>query len=813
MTTTIPSRRMAAALLLFALLAALVAVLTALMAWRSSQKNVKEHFTKDAEEKKEGFTDCKMLNIGGQEIMECGADRNIPGKLFFHDITKNKIPNMEDNNSDPYYFEKIVAAPNDSHMRLTINDEADESFQIWGNSCAAGDCAGSGLKQHHFRADGGTAHAGAVVVGDANTSVQQPPNGGLSDSIEDRSWNFNFGLHALNKVINQWTHFPWKDGRNYIAGDTNIDGKVVLRKGNGNWNYLQVQGNHGDNLFVGSDETNRGIYAQGNRPLSLYNEGNRGLTVTPNGTVDMTVNSFAVANGLMAPGSLTIGDINKSFGGESGWRAGGNAAGLLLETQDNTEIAVHDAGSRVASMIHYQGGGANAMTLGRNMGWGPTRVKVASELCIGNTCINEAELKQMVAQKGELIQLRNRLNQNDADDLATRTSLDMNYLGDAEVRKALDNNTASDKSSRAFLQAQLDENKRNDDNIRTSFSTQLSSTNTSLTNQMNSYNASFNSKLSDYNTALNNQVNSLSSSFNTQMNSMSQAQQAQQGQAQQTLVQAQQAQAQAQQAQVQAQQQAQAAVLAQVNAENQARQARTQADALVAEQARRTAEVATRVALEASVKAEEDRRRADEQAKAAAAQAAAEDSQRDCNGARQVYLQRNQDVAKANMDPWWHYVNYGRNEGRKWPGKECTEENSCARAKELYLKEHPGLKAINLDPWEHFTRWGRYEGLKWPGKECTEDECARASDLYLQQNSDVRKANQHPWWHYVQFGRNEGRKWPGKLCEPLPENDCARAKQLYLEQNKDVANAKMEPWWHYSVWGRKEGRKWPGKDC
>jgi hypothetical protein len=415
---------MAATMLLFALLAALIAVLAALMAWRSSQKNVKEHFTKEeemhdsmvaeAEEKKEGFTDCKMLNIGGQEIMECGADRNIPGKLFFHDSTKSKIPNMEDNNSDPYYFEKVITAPNDSHMRLTINDDADESFQIWGNSCAAGDCAGSGLKQHHFRADGGTAHAGAVVVGDANTSVQQPPNGGLSDSIQDRSWNFNFGLHALNKVINQWTHFPWKDGKNYIAGDTNIDGKVVLRKG-----YLQVQGNTGDILVFGGDEKDRGIWAGGNRPLSLYNEGNMGLTIKTDGHVDMT------------------------------------------------------------------------------------SVNVAKELCIGNTCVDENGLRKMMA---DIVELRNRLNKNDAGDSVTRRSLDLNYLGDAELKRQLDENTTNDNTREVRMQGQVNDTR-----------TSLSDARVALENKMTDYNTSFNSKLTDVNTSFNSQLTNVNTSFNTQL--------------------------------------------------------------------------------------------------------------------------------------------------------------------------------------------------------------------------------------------------------------------------------------------------------
>jgi hypothetical protein len=81
-------------------------------------------------------------------------------------------------------------------------------------------------------------------------------------------------------------------------------------------------------------------------------------------------NGIAVKSGFMASGSLTIGGITTSYGGGQNWNA--NTAGLLLETLDNTEIAVHDSGTRVASMMYYQGAGVNRFTIGRNMGWGET---------------------------------------------------------------------------------------------------------------------------------------------------------------------------------------------------------------------------------------------------------------------------------------------------------------------------------------------------------------------------------------------------------------------------------------------------------
>jgi hypothetical protein len=79
-------------------------------------------------------------------------------------------------------------------------------------------------------------------------------------------------------------------------------------------------------------------------------------------------NPFAVVNNYMQKGSLTIGDPLLNYGGGSNWSS--NTAGLLLECENNTEIAVHDAGQRVSSLMYYQGGvSSNKITIGRDMGW------------------------------------------------------------------------------------------------------------------------------------------------------------------------------------------------------------------------------------------------------------------------------------------------------------------------------------------------------------------------------------------------------------------------------------------------------------
>ncbi|PTL80169.1 tail fiber domain-containing protein [Vitiosangium sp. GDMCC 1.1324] len=100
-----------------------------------------------------------------------------------------------------------------------------------------------------------------------------------------------------------------------------------------------------------------------NGPLTV----NSGATVTGSLAVGP---GYVMKNGNLALGALSIGSVTASFGGGSGWN--NNMAGLVLETLKNTEIAVHDSGNRVASLMFYEGDADNRITIGRDMGagWG-----------------------------------------------------------------------------------------------------------------------------------------------------------------------------------------------------------------------------------------------------------------------------------------------------------------------------------------------------------------------------------------------------------------------------------------------------------
>ena len=112
--------------------------------------------------------------------------------------------------------------------------------------------------------------------------------------------------------------------------------------------------------------------------IALMPSGNVGVgTTTPCAKLQITGNvsitsaegqNYACKNNFMAAGSLTIGGIDRNYGGgTTKWN--NSTAGLLLETLENTEIAVHDDSIRLASFMYYEGAN-NSFTIGRDMGWG-----------------------------------------------------------------------------------------------------------------------------------------------------------------------------------------------------------------------------------------------------------------------------------------------------------------------------------------------------------------------------------------------------------------------------------------------------------
>lgn len=96
-----------------------------------------------------------VLTIDTDKTTRVHGDLDVQNKIHF---------GKNDGSSDPYTLEKVRNGLNNSSLRLTINDDRDEAFEIWGDSCLTGNCSGSGAVRHKFGATGDALHEGNVSV-------------------------------------------------------------------------------------------------------------------------------------------------------------------------------------------------------------------------------------------------------------------------------------------------------------------------------------------------------------------------------------------------------------------------------------------------------------------------------------------------------------------------------------------------------------------------------------------------------------------------------------------------------------------------
>ncbi|MBC7752125.1 MAG: glycosyltransferase [Candidatus Saccharibacteria bacterium] len=100
------------------------------------------------------------------------------------------------------------------------------------------------------------------------------------------------------------------------------------------------------------------------------------------------------------------------------------------------------------------------------------------------------------------------------------------------------------------------------------------------------------------------------------------------------------------------------------------------------------------------------------------------------------YLEQNPDVAESGIDPYTHYINYGKKEGRH-PRFD----------KHWYLNQYTDVVDNGIDAHEHYIHYGKFEG-RHP---------AFDGDWYLDQYPDVAASGSNPLDHYLRYGKAEGR--------------------------------------------------------
>ena len=95
----------------------------------------------------------------------------------------------------------------------------------------------------------------------------------------------------------------------------------------------------------------------------------------------------------MQRGALELGSTSRNYKYTSGWSST-MQAGILANTAENWEFAVHDAGDSVNSIFCYEGTGANTagtIVIGREMGWGRNQLTIEGPILATNNGTGTAD--------------------------------------------------------------------------------------------------------------------------------------------------------------------------------------------------------------------------------------------------------------------------------------------------------------------------------------------------------------------------------------------------------------------------------------
>lgn len=116
----------------------------------------------------------------------------------------------------------------------------------------------------------------------------------------------------------------------------------------------------------------------------------------------------------------------------------------------------------------------------------------------------------------------------------------------------------------------------------------------------------------------------------------------------------------------------------------------------------------------------------------------------------QAYLDENPDIAESGVNPFYHFLCYGRSEGRRTQlsSAHIRQLVSSAFDPKFYLSAYPALRDHD-DPIQDFLESG------W--KERRDPNPSFSTDFYLSVHGDVRESGINPFYHYLKYGHAEGR--------------------------------------------------------
>jgi len=150
------------------------------------------------------------------------------------------------------------------------------------------------------------------------------------------------------------------------------------------------------------------------------------------------------------------------------------------------------------------------------------------------------------------------------------------------------------------------------------------------------------------------------------------------------------------------------------------------------------------------------------------------------------YLTAYADVAASEIDPWQHYIRFGRNEGRAANAAELRFAELESFDAAYYLQSNPDVAAAAVSPYEHYFRFGKAEGRRAARPpEVTQSAEAREAAaagypkfdgaFYFEAFPDIAASGMTALDHYLKYGRYEGRvthaldvaaQWRPHGCDP-----------------------------------------------
>ncbi len=96
----------------------------------------------------------KDMKVGGD--LDVGGNTKVKNAVVENDLRVHKKIHFGDTNTNDHYsLEKIVDGVDKSSLRLTLKDNDNETFEIWGDNCRSeGGCSGVGKKLFSFETNG-----------------------------------------------------------------------------------------------------------------------------------------------------------------------------------------------------------------------------------------------------------------------------------------------------------------------------------------------------------------------------------------------------------------------------------------------------------------------------------------------------------------------------------------------------------------------------------------------------------------------------------------------------------------------------------